>query len=60
MNDRFKEEDILPITRKEKIGEGGSAIIYKIVVDENYNSLRPRGHVIPVCSAPLPNRLAVS
>lgn len=47
MNDRFKEEDILPITRKEKIGEGGSAIIYKIVVDENYNSLRPRGHVIP-------------
>lgn len=51
MNDRFKEEDILPITRKEKIGEGGSAIIYKIVVDENYNSLRPRGHVIPVYSA---------
>ena len=51
MNDRFKEEDILPITRKEKIGEGGSAIIYKIVVDEDYNSLQPRGHVIPVGSA---------
>ena len=59
MNDRFKEEDILPITRKDKIGEGGSAIIYKVVVDEDYNSLRPRGHVIPVCSI-LRNDLAVS
>ena len=48
MNGRFKEEDILPITCKEKIGEGGSAIIYKIVVEEEYNLLRPRGHVIPV------------
>ncbi|CAF9943242.1 MAG: hypothetical protein ALECFALPRED_010901 [Alectoria fallacina] len=47
MNGRFKEEDILPIILKEKIGEGGSAIIYKIVVDENYNALQPRGHVIP-------------
>ena len=52
MNDRFKEEDILPIIRKEKIGEGGSAIVYKIVVDEGYNSLRPPGHVIPVDFAP--------
>lgn len=47
MNDRFKEEDILPIIRKEEIGGGGSAVIYKIVVDENYNSLRPHGHIIP-------------
>lgn len=47
MSDRFKEEDILPITRKEKIGEGGSAIIYKIVVEEGYNLLRPPGHVLP-------------
>lgn len=60
MNDRFKEEDILPIIRKEKIGEGGSAIIYKIVVDENYDSLRPRGHVMPVRSAPLRDTLAIS
>ena len=60
MNDRFKEEDILPITRKEKIGEGGSAIIYKIVVDENYDSLRPRGFVIPVRSAPSRDSLVVS
>ena len=60
MGDRFKEEDILPITRKEKIGEGGSAIIYKIVVDESYNSLRPSGHVISVRSAPLRDNLVIS
>ena len=60
MNGRFKEEDILPIILKEKIGEGGSAIIYKIVVDENYNALQPRGHVIPVCSAPRRETLQVS
>lgn len=47
MSDRFKEEDILPITRKEKIGEGGSAIVYKIVIDEEYNSLRPRSNIRP-------------
>lgn len=50
MNDRFKTEDILPITRKDKIGEGGSAIIYKIVVAEDYNSLRLHEHAPPVCS----------
>lgn len=60
MSHRFKEEDILPIIRKEKIGEGGSAIIYKIVVDESYNSLRPRGHVIPVRLALLHDKLAIS
>ena len=60
MNDRFKEEDILPIIRKEKIGEGGSAIIYKIVVDEEYNSLRPRGHVIPVRSVLMHNNFSIS
>ena len=53
MNGRFKEKDILPITYKKKIGEGGSAIIYKIVIDKDYNSLRPSGHVIPVRSASL-------
>ena len=60
MTDRFKEEDILPIIHKEKIGEGGSAIIYKIVVDETYNSLRPRPHVIPVPSAPPHDNLTIS
>ena len=52
MSNRFKEEDILPITRKEKIGEGGSAIIFKIVVEETYNLLQPRGHIVPVRLAP--------
>lgn len=60
MKGRFKEEDILPIIRKEKIGEGGSAIIYKIVVDENYNFLYPHGHVIPVRSASLRDNLVVT
>lgn len=41
MNHRLENNDILPIVRKEKIGEGGSANLYKIVVDEDYNSLRP-------------------
>ena len=50
MKDRYKEEDILPIITKEKIGEGGSAIVYKVVVDDSYNRLRPREHVIPVRS----------
>ena len=60
MNDRFKEEEILPITYKEEIGSGGSAIIYKIVVEENYNALRPRGPIIPVRLALLHNDLAIS
>ena len=52
MNEHFDEDDILPITRKEKIGKGGSATVYQIVVDEEYNLLRPRGppdHSVPVC-----------
>ena len=59
MNDRFKEEDILPIIRKEEIGQGGSAIIYKIVVDASYNFLRPRSPVIPVPSAPLRHNIVM-
>lgn len=31
---------IIPITYKEKIGDGGSAQIYKIKIDEAYNSLQ--------------------
>ena len=60
MTGRFKEEDILPITYKKPIGEGGSAIIYKIVIEDSYNSLRPSGHVMPVCSASLSGNLEIS
>ena len=60
MNDRYKEEEILPITHREKIGEGGSAIVYKIVVDETYNALRPSGHPMPVCSAPVRDHVSTS
>ena len=60
MNSRFKEEDILPIIRKEKIGEGGSAIIYRIVVEESYNSLRPRGDIVPVRLAPRRVKFAIN
>ncbi|KAI4224143.1 MAG: hypothetical protein LQ349_007288, partial [Xanthoria aureola] len=41
MKDRFSPEVILPIRSKTEIGSGGSAIIFKIVVDEAYNSLHP-------------------
>lgn len=51
MDEKFPEEDVLPIIHKEQIGEGGSAIIYKIVVDDSYNSLRPSDHAIEVRSA---------
>lgn len=50
MNGRFKPDDIVPIIHKEKIGEGGSAIVYKIVVDQDYHSLRPPSHAIAVFS----------
>lgn len=36
---RLPDEYILPIISKEQIGDGGSANLYKIVVDESYNSL---------------------
>lgn len=38
---RLESSYVLPIIHKEKIGEGGSAKLYKIIVDEDYNSLRP-------------------
>jgi len=41
MSYRLESDYILPIVHKEKIGEGGSANLYKIVVEEDYNSLRP-------------------
>ncbi|KAL8726824.1 MAG: hypothetical protein Q9166_006440 [cf. Caloplaca sp. 2 TL-2023] len=38
----FLENDyVLPITHKEEIRNGGSAFLYKIIVDESYNSLVP-------------------
>ena len=60
MNDRYREEDILPIITKEKIGEGGSAIVYKVVVDDSYNGLRTRDQGITVRSSPSPTYLATS
>ncbi|KAL8787452.1 MAG: hypothetical protein Q9213_002229 [Squamulea squamosa] len=41
MSDDLANDYILPITAKEEIGDGGSAILYKIVVDEAYNALKP-------------------
>lgn len=58
MTDRFNEEDILPIILKEKIGEGGSAIINKIVLEDSYNSLRPPGGAKRVRFAFVRNNLA--
>ena len=42
MSSHLKEENIVPIIRRETIGKGGSAIVYKIVVEEEYNLLRLR------------------
>jgi hypothetical protein len=53
MNGRFKEDGIVPVIHKEKIGEGGSAIIYKILVHQDYNSLRPPSDARAVFSAAL-------
>ncbi|KAL8769016.1 MAG: hypothetical protein Q9209_004933 [Squamulea sp. 1 TL-2023] len=41
MSDDLANDYILPITAKEEIGNGGSAILYKIIVDEAYNTLKP-------------------
>lgn len=40
---RLETDEIIPINRKEKIGDGGSAIIYKIVLDKEYDNLIPPG-----------------
>lgn len=48
MDAHFKDDDILPILRREQIGEGGSAIVYKIVLDDEYNALSPRSLDKPV------------
>ena len=41
MRDDLANDYILPITAKEEISGGGSAILYKITVDEAYNKLKP-------------------
>lgn len=48
MNLHLHQEEILPITYKEEIGHGGNGIIYKIVVDEEYNKLVPQRWKMPV------------
>lgn len=40
MSYQLESDEILPIVQKQRIGEGGSAYVYKIVVDGDYNSLR--------------------
>ncbi|KAL9635650.1 MAG: hypothetical protein Q9204_002555 [Flavoplaca sp. TL-2023a] len=41
MRDDLADDYILPITAKEEISGGGSAILYKITIDETYNKLKP-------------------
>lgn len=48
MKDRFRDQDILPITSKKEIGRGGSATIYMIDVDESYHALRPPDQLLTV------------
>ena len=60
MNEGFKGEEILPIIRRERIGEGGSAIIYKIVIDKDYNSLRPYSPINSVRLVPPHDEIATS
>ena len=44
MSDHLENDCILPILGKEDIERGGSAILYKITVDKDYNNLIPAGH----------------
>ena len=60
MGVHFKEEHILPIIHKKQIGTGGSSIVYKIVVDEEYNQLRPHHSGGSVCSVLLQKRFSLS
>ena len=42
------KEEILPIIDKREIGHGGNAVIYKIVVHEEYDRLVPQRWELPV------------
>jgi len=57
MSYRLESNYILPIVQKEKIGDGGSAEVYKIVVDEEYNSLKPSKSINAVSRPPWPTFL---
>ena len=48
MNLHLHKEEILPIIHKDEIGHGGNAVIFKIVVDEEYNKLVPQHWKTPV------------
>ena len=52
MRDDLADDYILPITAKEKISGGGSAILYKITVDEVYNKLKPANDAHTVSKIP--------
>lgn len=53
MNLHLHKEEILPIIHKEKIGQGGNAVIFKIRVHEEYNKLVPEHWKMPVRSSHL-------
>ncbi|KAL8896162.1 MAG: hypothetical protein Q9207_007843 [Kuettlingeria erythrocarpa] len=55
MKDRFRPQEILPITGKTEIGRGGSATIFQITVDEAYNFLRPEVPGRPSTSSQQPH-----
>lgn len=40
-NEHFHEERILPILSKERLGQGGSAVLHKIRLYDEYNELLP-------------------
>ena len=46
MDVQIGPDEILPITSKEQIDEGGSSITYIIIVDRDYDELMPRGHAV--------------
>ncbi|KAL8713929.1 MAG: hypothetical protein Q9220_002075 [cf. Caloplaca sp. 1 TL-2023] len=43
----FHDEQTLPILEREEIGQGGNGLIYRIVVDREYNKLVPPGLQVP-------------
>ncbi|KAL8851616.1 MAG: hypothetical protein Q9221_003453 [Calogaya cf. arnoldii] len=59
MSDNLDDDYILPITAKEEINNGGSAILYKITVDEAYNRLKPVDPARTATNSPIPNTFAL-
>ncbi|KAL9125734.1 MAG: hypothetical protein Q9217_005105 [Psora testacea] len=47
MNLYLHKEEILPIIHKQEIGHGGNAVVFKIIVDEEYNKLVPQRWKMP-------------